>query len=87
MKRNTKKILGHIHAIGRPAVLTINGEADSVIMDARGRERCLQAANMARLLATPEGEVAEEKTRSAREFFQEFWCTRIHGARLLEELL
>lgn len=72
LKRNTREILDHIHSSGRPVVLTMNGRADSVIMDAKVWERYLQAGNMAHLLAAPEGEVAEGKTRSAREFFQEF---------------
>ena len=33
----------------------------------------IHAVNMARLLSAAEVEVAEGKTRSAREFFQEFW--------------
>jgi len=72
LKRNTREILDHIHASGRPVVLTMNGRADSVIMDAKVWERYLQAGNMARLLAAAEGEIAEKKTRSAQDFFQEF---------------
>lgn len=72
LKRNTREILDHIHATGRPVVLTMNGRADSVIMDARVWEKYLQAGNMARLLAPAEGEVAEGETRPAMEFFQEF---------------
>lgn len=72
LKRNTREILDHIHASGRPVVLTMNGRADSVIMDAKVWERYLQAGNMARLLAAPEREVAEGKTRQAGDFFQEF---------------
>ena len=72
LKRNTREILDHVHASGRPVVLTMNGRADSVIMDAKVWERYLQAANMARLLVTSEGEIAEGKTRPVREFFKEF---------------
>jgi hypothetical protein len=50
----------------------MNGRADSVIMDAKVWERYLQAGNMLRLLAAPESEVADKKTRSVREFFKEF---------------
>jgi PHD/YefM family antitoxin component YafN of YafNO toxin-antitoxin module len=72
LKRNTREILDHIHSSGRPVFLTMNGRADSVIMDAKVWERHLQAGNMARLLAQAEGEVAEGTTRAARDFFQEF---------------
>jgi len=72
LKRNTREILDHIHASGRPVVLTMNGRADSVIMDAKVWERYLQAANLARLLVAPEREIAEGKTRPVRDFFKEF---------------
>ena len=72
LKRNTREILDHIHTSGRPVVLTMNGRADSVIMDAKVWERYLQAGNMARLLVAPESEVADKKTRPARQFFKEF---------------
>lgn len=72
LKRNTREILDHVHASGRPVVLTMNGRADSVIMDVNVWERYLQAANMARLLVAPEGDIAEGKTRPVRDFFKEF---------------
>jgi len=72
LKRNTREILDHIHLSGRPVVLTMNGRADSVIMDAKVWERYLRAANMASLLVVPEVEVSTGKSRSARDFFQEF---------------
>ncbi len=37
----------------------------------------IQAVNMARLLTAPEVEVAKGNTRPVREFFQEFWLTRL----------
>lgn len=35
LKRNTQKILDHIHKTGRPVILTKNGKADAVLLDAR----------------------------------------------------
>jgi len=72
LKRHTREILDHIHATGRPVVLTVNGRADSVIMDAAVFQKHLQAANLARLLAPAEAEAAEGRTRPAREFLNEF---------------
>jgi len=72
LKRHTREILDHIHATGRPVVLTVNGRADSVIMDAAVFQKHLQAANLARLLAPAEAEAAEGRTRPAREFLSEF---------------
>lgn len=33
LKRNTRAILDHLHATGRPVILTVNGKADSVLLD------------------------------------------------------
>jgi prevent-host-death family protein len=72
LKRHTREILDHVHATGRPVVLTVNGRADAVILDAAVYQRHLQAANLARLLAPAEAEIAEGRTRPVREFVREF---------------
>lgn len=72
LKRHTREILDHVHTTGRPVILTVNGRADSVIMDAEVYQKHLQAANLARLLAPAEANVAEGRTRPADEFFEEF---------------
>ena len=72
LKRHTREILEHVHTTGRPVVLTVNGRADSVILDVAVYQKHLQAANLARLLAPAEAEAAEGHTRPAREFLSEF---------------
>ena len=72
LKRNTREILDHLHATGRPVILTVNGRADSVLLDVRVYEMHLQAGNLARLLAPAEREVETGRTRPAREFLKEF---------------
>ncbi len=72
LKRNTREILDHLHATGRPVILTVNGRADSVLLDVRVYEMHLQAGNLARLLAPAEREVEHGRTRPAREFLKEF---------------
>jgi prevent-host-death family protein len=72
LKRNTRDILDQIHKTKRPVVLTVNGRADAVIMDVEVYEKHLKAANMARLLAPAEEEVAAGKTRPMKEFLKEF---------------
>ena len=72
LKRNTREILDHLHATGRPVILTVNGRADSVLLDVRVYEMHLQAGNLARLLAPAEREVENSRTRPAREFLKEF---------------
>ena len=71
LKRHTREILEHVHTTGRPVVLTVNGRADSVILDVAVYQKHLQAANLARLLAPAEAEAAEGHTRPAREFLSE----------------
>lgn len=72
LKRNTRDILDHLHATGRPVILTVNGRADSVLLDVRVYEKHLQAGNLAKLLAPAERDVESGRTRSARGFLREF---------------
>jgi prevent-host-death family protein len=76
LKRHTREILDQVHATGRPVVLTVNGRADSVIMDAAVYQKHLQAANLARLLAPAETDAAEGRTRPARDFLIELKASR-----------
>ncbi|MFA7059188.1 MAG: type II toxin-antitoxin system Phd/YefM family antitoxin [Pedobacter sp.] len=72
LKRSTRDILDHIHSTGRPVILTVNGRADSVLMDVRVYEKHLQAANLAKLLAPAERDVEIGNTRPASVFMKEF---------------
>ena len=74
LKRNTRDILDHLHATGRPVILTVNGKADSVLLDVRVYEKHLQAGNLAKLLAPAERDVESGRTRPARTFLKE--CKR-----------
>jgi prevent-host-death family protein len=60
LKRNTRDILDQLHATGRPVILTVNGKADSVLLDVHVYEKNLHAGNLAKLLAP------------ARDFLKEF---------------
>ena len=72
LKRNTKAILRQATETGRPVVLTMNGKANAVLIDAATFEKHLSAANMARLLAPAEEDVRSGRTRSMRQFMREF---------------
>ncbi len=72
LKRNTRDILDHLHATGRPVILTVNGRADSVLLDVRVYEKYLQAGNLVKLLAPAEGDVENGRTRPVRDFLKEF---------------
>jgi prevent-host-death family protein len=72
LKRHTREILDHLHATGRPVILTVNGRADSVLLDVRVYEQYLQAANLAKLIAPAEQDLESGRTRPAGDFMEEF---------------
>ena len=72
LKRNTREILQQVHKTGRPVVLTVNGRADAVLLDARTYEKYLRAFNLAGLLAEGEADVSSGRVRSARSVLREF---------------
>jgi prevent-host-death family protein len=72
LKRNTREILDQIHQTGRPVVLTVNGKADAVLIDAKSFDKYLSASNMARFLVPAEADVSAGRTRSMRAFMTEF---------------
>jgi prevent-host-death family protein len=72
LKRNTRGILDHLHDSERPVILTVNGRADSVLLNVRQYERLIKAANMANLLAEAEADIEKGKTRPAKSFINEF---------------
>ena len=76
LKRNTREILDQIRRTGRPVILTVNGRADAVLMDAKTFEKHLSASNMAKALAPAEEDVRAGRTRSIRSFLREFKIAR-----------
>lgn len=76
LKRHTRDILDQIHSTGRPVILTVNGRADSVLMDVKVYEKHLKAVNLARLLTSAEEDLQQGNIRPAREFIAEFKCDR-----------
>lgn len=72
LKRSTREILDHLHATGRPVILTVNGRADSVLIDVRVYEKHLKAGNLAKLIAPAERDMEKGRTRVARDFLKEF---------------
>lgn len=72
LKRHTRDILTQVHQTGRPVVLTVNGKADAVLIDAKIYEKHLKASNLSRLLIPAEREVLLKQTRLARSFLKDF---------------
>lgn len=72
LKRDTSAILKHIHTTGRPVVLTVNGKAEAVIMDAGEYEKTTQALNLLNILIPAEEDIKEGRMNEAASFFGEF---------------
>jgi len=72
LKKNTNKILQHIHHTGRPLVLTVNGKAKAVLIDAKKYEKTSNALNMLKLLIQAEEDVKAGHLKEAKDFFKEF---------------
>ncbi len=76
LKRNTRSLLDQIHKTGRPVVLTVNGKADAVLMNAKAYEAYLSAVNLAHELVKAEKDVTAGRVRPARSFLKEFKSAR-----------
>ena len=72
LKQNAAQILQQVHNTGRPVVLTVNGKAEAVLLEAKEYERMTQALAMMKLILTAENDVKEGKVRDATAFFEEF---------------
>ena len=72
LKKNTREILDQLHHTGRPVILTVNGKADAVLMDAATYQKHLEAFDLAKALQISQDEVRAGKTRPIRTFLKEF---------------
>ncbi len=69
LEQNASEVLEQMRATGRPIVLTIEGKADAVLMDAKTYEKHLRAANMSRLLAPAEADKPGTEAHRERLYF------------------
>jgi prevent-host-death family protein len=72
VKRNTKEILEQIHRTRRPVVVTVNGRADAVLVDAETYQKRLSAERLARLISPAEEDIANGRSSPMRAFMKEF---------------
>jgi prevent-host-death family protein len=72
LKRNTNSVLDQIHKTKRPIILTINGKAEAVIVDAKEYEKITNAFNLLKHLASAEEDINEGRYTEAKDFFKEF---------------
>ena len=72
LKRNTNSILEQIHKTKRPVILTVNGKAEAVLLDAEEYEKISNAFNLLKLLAPAEEDISNSRYKEAQAFFKEF---------------
>jgi len=72
LKRNTNSVLEQIHKTKRPVVLTVNGKAEAVLIDAKEYEKISAAFNLLKLLVPAEEDIGAGKYKEAEVFFKEF---------------
>ena len=72
LKRNTNSVLEQIHKTKRPVVLTVNGKAEAVLMDAKEYEKITNAFNLLKLLIPAEEDISNNRYAEARSFFEDF---------------
>jgi len=76
LKRKTNSILKQLHNTGRPVILTVNGKAEAVIIDAGEYEKTTRALNLLKMLIPAEEDVKGGQVREAETFFKEFKSDR-----------
>ena len=72
LKRNTNSVLDQIHKTKRPVVLTVNGKAEAVILDAKEYEKITRAFTLLKLLVPAEEDINAGRYREAKDFFKDF---------------
>ena len=72
LKKNTSGLIQQVHKTHRPVVLTVNGKAEAVLVDAGDYARETEAWALAKLLLKSEQDISNNRVRPAREFFKEF---------------
>jgi len=73
-KRNTLELIRQLKETGEPIVLTVNGEAELVVQDARSYQKLLESIDRLETIAGIRRGLEEMKAgkgRPASEFFQE----------------
>jgi prevent-host-death family protein len=72
LKRNTNRILQQVHATGRPVVLTVNGKAEAVLLDAKEYEKITHSLALLKIILIGENDIKENNFKDAEVFFKEF---------------
>ncbi len=70
LARDANSMLDQIHKTKRPVILTVNGKAKAVIVDAKEYEKMTSAFKLLKLLASSEEDIKEGSYSEARDFFR-----------------
>ena len=68
LKKNTRRVLEQVNKTQRPVILTVNGKANSVLIDVESYDKQRRAADLAHLLLEAEKNIAEQKSTSCSIF-------------------
>jgi len=72
LQRDANSILAHLHSTKRPVILTVNGKADAVLVDASEYEKTTRAFNVLKLLIPAEEDIQAGRYAEATDFFEKF---------------
>ena len=72
LKKHTNTILQQVHETKRPVVLTVNGKAEAVLLDASEFEKMSIAFDLIQKLSKAEMDIKTGKTEDADTFFKRF---------------
>ncbi len=72
LKKHTSNILQQIHNTKRPVILTVNGKAEAVLLDASEYEKMTGAFYIMQQLVKAEMDIKIGRTEEARIFFERF---------------
>ncbi len=72
LKRNTNSVLKQMQKNKRPVVLTVNGKAEAVLLNAKEFEKITGAFNLLKKLAPAEEDIRDGRYKDAKAFFKEF---------------
>ena len=69
LKINTNSVLEQMHKNKRPVVLTVNGKAEAVLLNAKEFEKITSAFNLLKLLVPAEEDIRDGRYKNAKAFF------------------
>ncbi|MBN2603788.1 MAG: type II toxin-antitoxin system Phd/YefM family antitoxin [Candidatus Thermoplasmatota archaeon] len=72
LKRKTNSVLKQIHETKRPVILTVNGKAEAVLIDAKEYEKITNAFGLLKLLIPAEDDIDNQRYKEAKAFFKDF---------------